>query len=106
MFTYLLLDLLAENGLHCGAADGCKLSWPPEAPGECVAAITRKGVQDRDVAAVGDKSDCWMSCWWTEIRDTPAAVAPIPRGSYDSNTNRQINTQSSLWQQHKHANQH
>jgi hypothetical protein len=53
-----------------------------------VEAITRKGVQDRDVAVVGGRSDCWTNCWSTETRDTPAAVVPISRGSYDTHTNR------------------
>jgi hypothetical protein len=89
IFAYLLFDLRAENVLHCGvAADGCKLSWPPEVRGGGVAAITRKGVQDRDGAAVGGRSDCWTNCWSTETRDTPTAVVPISRGSYDNNQNR------------------
>lgn len=49
-----------------------------------MSAITRKAVQDRGVADVGDRSDCWTSCWWTETRGIPAVVVPISRGSYDN----------------------
>jgi hypothetical protein len=94
IFAYLLLDLRAENGLHCGDADGCKTSRLPEALRKRVSAIVRKAVQDRD-AADGDRSDCWTSCWWTETRGIPAAVAPISRGSCDNNTDEHINTRRS-----------
>lgn len=64
----------------------------PKALAGNVAAITRKGVQDRDVAAVGGRSDRWTSCLLNEIRDTPAAVVLISRGSYEKNANRNSQT--------------
>ena len=68
------------------------VSLLPEALAGNVAAITWKGVQDRDVAAADGRSDRWTSCLLNEIRDTPAADVPISRGSCEKNASRNSQT--------------